>query len=151
VCATERVLGYIFKQNLCSVNLTLLRKYCRVQHLCVKICHSILSVISFTSPLIRDTDPSLVIALLYSLCIHKIADPSEVLHALSLILCLACLCVFSWNFLKIGHVSAPAARNWMFDIGQWSLKTIRYDTRCCFNVRSKANISQLNLPHGTDN
>ena len=29
--------------------------------------------------------------------------------------------------------------------------TIGYDTRCCFNVRSKANMSQLNLPHGTDN
>ena len=28
--------------------------------------------------------------------------------------------------------------------------TIRYDTRCYFNVRSKANMSQLNLPHGTD-
>ena len=25
--------------------------------------------------------------------------------------------------------------------------TIRYDTRCYFNVRSKANTSQLNLPH----
>ena len=32
-----------------------------------------------------------------------------------------------------------------------SLLVIRYDTRCYFNVRSKANISQLNLPHGTDN
>ena len=29
--------------------------------------------------------------------------------------------------------------------------TIRYDMRCYFNVRSKANMSQLNLPHGTDN
>ena len=29
--------------------------------------------------------------------------------------------------------------------------TIRYDTRCYFNVRSKADISQLNLAHGTDN
>jgi len=29
--------------------------------------------------------------------------------------------------------------------------TIRYDTRCYFNVRSKANMSQLNLSHGTDN
>ena len=29
--------------------------------------------------------------------------------------------------------------------------TIVYDTRCYFNVRSKANMSQLNLPHGTDN
>jgi len=27
--------------------------------------------------------------------------------------------------------------------------TIRYDTRCYFNVGSKADISQLNLPHGT--
>ena len=26
---------------------------------------------------------------------------------------------------------------------------IRYDTRCYFNVRSKADISQLNLPHGS--
>ena len=31
------------------------------------------------------------------------------------------------------------------------VNTIRYDTRCYFNVRSKADISQLNLPHGTDN
>ena len=31
------------------------------------------------------------------------------------------------------------------------LKALRYDTRCYFNVRSKADISQLNLPHGTDN
>ena len=29
--------------------------------------------------------------------------------------------------------------------------TIRYDTRCYFNVRSKANMSQLNLPHRTNN
>ena len=28
---------------------------------------------------------------------------------------------------------------------------IRYDTRYYFNVRSKADMSQLNLPHGTDN
>ena len=29
--------------------------------------------------------------------------------------------------------------------------SLRYDTRCYINVRSKAGISQLNLPHGTDN
>jgi len=28
---------------------------------------------------------------------------------------------------------------------------IRYDTRCYFNVLLKANMSQLNLPHGTNN
>jgi len=28
--------------------------------------------------------------------------------------------------------------------------TIRYDTRCYFNVRSKADISRLNLPHEDD-
>jgi len=28
---------------------------------------------------------------------------------------------------------------------------IRHNTRCCFNVQSKADISQLNLPHGTNN
>jgi len=30
-------------------------------------------------------------------------------------------------------------------------KSIRYDTRCYFNVRSKADMGHLNLPHGTDN
>jgi len=29
--------------------------------------------------------------------------------------------------------------------------TIRYDTRCYSNMRLKADMSQLNLPHGTDN
>ena len=28
---------------------------------------------------------------------------------------------------------------------------LRYDTRCYINVRSKANMSQRNLPHATDN
>ena len=28
---------------------------------------------------------------------------------------------------------------------------LRYDTRCYFNVHSKADMSQLNLPHGNDN
>jgi len=32
-----------------------------------------------------------------------------------------------------------------------ALWLIRYDTRCYFNVRSKANMSQLNLPHGNNN
>jgi len=31
------------------------------------------------------------------------------------------------------------------------MRDLRYDTRCYFNVRSKADISQLNLPHGTNN
>ena len=32
-----------------------------------------------------------------------------------------------------------------------SLIALRYNKRCYFNVRPKANMSQLNLPHGTDN
>jgi len=35
-------------------------------------------------------------------------------------------------------------------LGYFRAKYIRYDTRCYFNVRSKVDISQLNLPHGTD-
>jgi len=49
----------------------------------------------------------------------------------------------------IKEIALPCATSFgartMLDI------TIRYDTRCYFNVRSKADISQLNLPHGTDN
>jgi len=33
----------------------------------------------------------------------------------------------------------------------WGWSSMRCDARCYFNVRSKADISQLNLPHGTDN
>ena len=29
--------------------------------------------------------------------------------------------------------------------------TIRYDTTCYFNVRSKADMSRFNVPHGNDN
>jgi len=53
--------------------------------------------------------------------------------------------VLSTNFLLgkgTGRGSPP---------GSTTYDTIRYDTRCYFNVRSKADISQLNLPHGTDN
>jgi len=34
--------------------------------------------------------------------------------------------------------------------GQERYDTIRYDTRCYFNVRSKADMSQLILPHGNN-
>ena len=38
-----------------------------------------------------------------------------------------------WQWHQLGHMQ------------------VRYDTRCYFNVRSKADISQLNLLRGTDN
>jgi len=41
--------------------------------------------------------------------------------------------------------------NWSGKVGE-NAKLIPYDdTRCNFNVRSKADMSQLNLPHGTEN
>jgi len=33
----------------------------------------------------------------------------------------------------------------------WNYSHTDYDTRCYFNVRSKADISRINLPHGNDN
>ena len=44
-----------------------------------------------------------------------------------------------------GMVQLLCTRIPLYEIG------IRYGTRCYFNVRSKADMSQLNLPHGTDN
>ena len=46
------------------------------------------------------------------------------------------------NFTAEDHINEYERRR----IGE-RYDTIRYDTRCHFNVRSKANISQLNLPH----
>ena len=53
-----------------------------------------------------------------------------------------------------GTIAAGARPGWTSRPLHASLiapATIRYDTRCYFNVRSKADMSQLNLPHGTDN
>jgi len=44
------------------------------------------------------------------------------------------------------HGSAGAGTD-----GRTDGRTDRYDTRCYFNVRSKADMSRLNLPHGTNN
>jgi len=53
------------------------------------------------------------------------------------------------------HLRRSARRGWTHIVYYTSVdlavELLRYDTRCYFNVRSKADISQLNLPHGTDN
>jgi len=45
----------------------------------------------------------------------------------------------------------PAARRALWIDGTDRQMDIRYDIRCHFNMRSKADISKLNMPHGTDN
>jgi len=58
------------------------------------------------------------------------------------------------NFWKIIKISERLRRRMkLSDVASamatfLSYDTIRYDTRCYFNVRSKADMSQLNLPHG---
>ena len=47
------------------------------------------------------------------------------------------------------HINKKQPTFWLFIYD--NADNIRYDTRCYINVRSKANKSQLNLPHGTDN
>ena len=44
-----------------------------------------------------------------------------------------------------------AAAKMTLDTDHGTCDTIQYDTRCYINVRSEANMSQLNLPHATDN
>jgi len=74
-------------------------------------------------PLLTNKDVSLIIrGRLYSSCVR-----SSILHESE-----------TWPVRKENVVALQRAE-------------IRYDTRCYFKVRSKANMSQLNLPHGTDN
>ena len=54
--------------------------------------------------------------------------------------------VINWR-VKTGQRTATVA-SWDDTI---RYDTIRYDAICYFNVRSKADMSQLNLPHGDDN
>ena len=55
--------------------------------------------------------------------------------------------------LQFGHYSLPTkCCNFSISKNNKRIKcptggNVRYDTRCYFNVRSKADISQLNLPH----
>ena len=53
--------------------------------------------------------------------------------------------------LEKRHIAFPTPS--MSSFYQFSVEfyTIRYDTRCYFNVRSKAGMSQLNLPPGNNN
>jgi len=53
------------------------------------------------------------------------------------------LCLFAKNDAKI---QIAVTVKYLIRINM-----IRYDTRCYFNVRSKADKSQVNLPHGNDN
>ena len=61
--------------------------------------------------------------------------------------------LFTLNQLKklLSHFLAVARSPSLLDILLLSLRLKRYDTGCYFNVRSKADMSQLNLPHGANN
>jgi len=48
-------------------------------------------------------------------------------------------------------VTQPVVSNFCQLLEHWTWSVIRYDTRCYFNVQSEADMSQLTLPHGTDN
>jgi len=50
----------------------------------------------------------------------------------------------------IGYVWSQAEFNLSSPVSDLTLVS-RYDTRCYFIVRSKADMSQLNLPHGNNN
>jgi len=48
-------------------------------------------------------------------------------------------------------VSAALPARFTEYLAIYAYRTIRYDTRCYFDVRSKADMNRLNLPHGDDN
>jgi len=67
-------------------------------------------------------------------------------------------CSIFWKKCSLRHMTRAMVFRHQNSKGQMSRSkffrvviTIRYDTRRYFNVRSRADISQLNLPHGTDN
>ena len=64
--------------------------------------------------------------------------------------CIYCRFLINCHLRRLHHDDACLSCNFA-SCNLDGYDTIRYDTRCHFNVRSKANMSQLNLPHGTDN
>ena len=73
-------------------------------------------------------------------------------------ICLQFLCAFDTIFVAQRNVPEIMIQNqsWLFR-GNISIRYFERinddddDTRCYFNVRSKADMSQFNLPYGTDN
>jgi len=57
---------------------------------------------------------------------------------------------YEYDCLFKGVKNSVVVRISQHRVEHQSFVKVRYDTRCLFNVRSKANMSQLNLPHGTD-
>jgi len=76
------------------------------------------------------------------ICLERGAD-LHVAQLLPLALTVSCFrkILIGFTFLVPAHPGSPRQR---------AVKQVRYDTRCYFNVHSKANMSQLNLLHGTD-
>ena len=64
-------------------------------------------------------------------------------------------CFNQWNtyrqYLCCRRASFDFSSFHIYSVPDNGSGVLRYDTRCYFNVRSKADMSQLNLPHGTDN
>jgi len=67
-----------------------------------------------------------------------------VVHSVSVVVVYVATVLVNIYMYKVAHQRAAGTES-------GACSWLRYDTRCYFNVRSKANMSQLNLPHGTDN
>ena len=61
------------------------------------------------------------------------------------------LLITSYAFTYASPRVAASCKLDMIRYDTCKLDMIRYDTRCYFNVQSKADTSQLNLPRGTNN
>jgi len=57
-------------------------------------------------------------------------------------------CIVDASTKKVGYYKIGRVR---LSARLFPLQLLRYDTRCYFHMRSKADMSQLNLPHGNDN
>jgi len=55
------------------------------------------------------------------------------------------------HFVELFHVTYTRLTSFWFSIFSNYYNTIRYDTECYFNVRSRAYMIRLDLPHGTNN
>jgi len=89
-------------------------------------------------------------------CLHAVDVHNRLRDTVARVDLVSLLCSSSTRFIDVAHtaemlvqflsVLRPITRQ-----NSLALCTMRYDTSCYFNVRSKADVSQLNLPHGTDN
>ena len=95
--------------------------------------------------------PAKLNRILFTIILHSLPLTTDKPMALTVCLSAFYVCLKHLWGRVVGLQTVSSHENLRSNDSRWLYDPIRYDTRCYFNVRSKADMNRLNLPHGDDN